>query len=63
MSTKLLKYWRWYHQFTWSSEPREGLAIVRQRRYLHFSFLIKSIGPVPGIELATSRSAVECSID
>ena len=46
MSTKLLKYWRWDHQFTWSSEPREGLAIVRQRRYLHFSFLTKSIGSV-----------------
>ena len=46
MSMKLLKYWRWDHQFTWSSEQHEGLAIVRQRRYLHFSFLTKSIGPV-----------------
>ena len=44
---KLLKYWRWYHPFRWLSEPREGLAIVRQRRYLRFSFLTKSIGPVP----------------
>ena len=47
MSIKLLKYWRWYHQFRWLSEPREGLAIVRHRRYLHFSFLTKSIGSVP----------------
>ena len=47
MSTKLLKYWGWDHQFTWSSEPHEGLAIVRHRRYLHFSFLTKSIGSVP----------------
>ena len=47
MSTKLLKYWGWDHQFTWSSKPREGLAIVRHRRYLHFSFLTKSIGSVP----------------
>ena len=61
MSTKLLKYWRWYHQFTWSSEPREGLAIVRQRRYLHFSFLTKSIGSVPVGPRNRTRDLPLCS--
>ena len=36
-----------------------------QRKYLHFSVIFKtlSIGPAPGIEPATSRSAVKCSTD
>ena len=61
MSTKLLKYWGWDHQFTWSSKPREGLAIVRQRRYLHFSFLTKSIGPVPTGPRNRTRDLPLCS--
>ena len=61
MSTKLLKYWRWDHQFRWSSEPRECLAIVRQRRYLHFSFLTKSIGPVPVGPRNRTRDLALCS--
>ena len=61
MSTKLLKYWGWDHQFTWSSEPREGLAIVRQRRYLRFSFLTKSIGLVPVGPRNRTRDLKLCS--
>ena len=61
MSTKLLKFWRWDHQFTWSSEQREGLAIVRQRRYLHFSFLTKSIGSVPVGPRNRTRDLPLCS--
>ena len=61
VSTKLLKYWGWDHQFTWSSEPREGLAIVRQRRYLHFSFLTKSIGSVPVGPRNRTRDLPLCS--
>ena len=53
--------------FAWSSKPLEGLAICtakavpsfRFRRY--FSTL--SIGPAPGIELATSCSADKRSTD
>ena len=47
--------------FTWSSEPREGsLAACRARGVLLFLSYFKTlnIGPVPGIEPATSRSAV-----
>ena len=61
MSTKLPKYWGWDHQFTWSSEPREGLAIVRQRRYLRFSFLTKSIGSVPVGPRNRTRDLPLCS--
>ena len=51
--------------FTWSSEPREGLAAYRLKEYLHISVIFKtlSIGPPPGIEPATSRSAVKRSTD
>ena len=61
VSTKLLKYWGWDHQFTWSSEPREGLAIVRQRRYLRFSFLTKSMGLVPVGPRNRTRDLKLCS--
>ena len=49
----------------WSSEPREGLAICRAKGVPSFlsHFKILSVGPVPGIELATSRSAVKHSTD
>ena len=38
---------------------------ARQRQYLHFSVVLEilSIGPVPGIEPATFRSAVKRSTD
>ena len=49
----------------WSSEPREGLAICRAKGVSSFlsHFKILSVGPVPGIELATSCSAVKRSTD
>ena len=39
--------------------------LAGQRKYLHFSVIFKtlSIGPAPGIEPATSRSAVKRSTD
>ena len=62
MSTKLLNYWRQDHQFTWSSEPRKGLAIVRQRRYLDpFLILTKSIGSVPVGPSNRTRDLPLCS--
>ena len=50
---------------TWSSEPREGLAICRAKAVLSFFSHFKTlrVGPVPGIEPATSRSAVKRSTD
>ena len=44
-----VSYWRRDRHFTWSSEPRESLAACSKTL---------SIGPAPGIERATSRSAV-----
>ena len=51
--------------FTWSSEPREGLAVWRTKEVPSFLSYLKtlSIGPAPGIEPATSRSAVKRSTD
>ena len=51
--------------FTWSSEPREGLAVWRTKEVPSFLSYFKtlSIGPAPGIEPATSRSAVKRSTD
>ena len=58
-------YWRRDRQFTWSSEPREGLAICRAKAVTSFlsHFNTMSIGPVPEIEATTSRSAVKRSTD
>ena len=52
--------WRRDRHFTWSSEPREGLACCSAKGVPSFLGYFKtlSIGPAPGIELATSRSAV-----
>ena len=49
----------------WSSESREGLAICRARAVPSFLCYFKtlSIGPIPGIEPATPRSAVKRSTD
>ena len=49
--------------FPWSSEPREGLATWSAKGIPSFLSYFKtlSIGPVPGIKPATSRSAVKRS--
>ena len=50
--------------FTWSSEPREGLAVSRAKAILSLSdFKTLSIGPAYRIDLAASRSAVKCSTE
>ena len=51
--------------FTWSSEPREGPAACKAKGVPSFLSYFKtlSIGPVPEIEPATSRSAVKRSTD
>ena len=53
--------WRRDRHFTWSSEPREGLACCSAKGVPSFLGYFKtlSIGPAPGIEPATSRSAVK----
>ena len=58
---EITKVLGWDHQFTWSSESHEGLAIVRHRRYLHFSFLTKSIGSVPVGPRNRTRDLPLCS--
>ena len=52
--------WRRDRHFTWSSEPHEGLACRSAKGVPSFLGYFKtlSIGPAPGIEPATSRSAV-----
>ena len=52
--------WRRDRHFTWSSEPREGLACCSAKGVPSFLSYFKtlSIGPAPGIKPATSRSAV-----
>ena len=57
--------WRRDRHFTWSSEPREGPAACRAKAVPSFLSYFKtlSIGPAPGIEPATSRSAVKHSTD
>ena len=60
-------YWRLDHHFTWSSEPREGPAICREKPVPSFlsHFKTLSIDPALGIEptTSTSHSAVKRSID
>ena len=53
--------WRRDRHFTWSSEPREGLACCSAKGVPSFLGYFKtlSIGPAPGIGPATSRSAVD----
>ena len=52
--------WTRDRHFTWSSEPREGLACCSAKGVPSFLGYFKtlSIGPAPGIEPATFRSAV-----
>ena len=49
----------------WPSEPREGPAACRAKEVPSFLSYFKtlSIGPPPGIEAMTSRSAVKRSND
>ena len=51
--------------FTWSSEPREGLAACSAKEVPSFLSHFKTLSncPAPGIEPATSRSAVKRSTD
>ena len=51
--------------FTWSSEPREGLAACSAKEVSSFLSHFKTLsnGPASGIEPATSRSAVKRSTD
>ena len=60
-----VSYWRRDRYFTWSSEPREGLAIGRAKGVPSFLCHLKtlSVGLVPGIKPATYRSAVKRSIN
>ena len=56
-----VSYWRQDHYFfTWSSKPRKGLAICREKVVPSFLSYLKtlpvSISPTPGIKLTTSRS-------
>ena len=67
-NTKVLidfSYWRRDRHFTWSSEPREGLAACSAKGVPSFLSYFKtlSIGPAPEIELATSRSVIKRSAD
>ena len=57
--------WRRDRHFTWSSEPREGLAACSAKKVPSFLSHFKTLsnGPAPGIEPATSRSAVKRSTD
>ena len=52
--------WRQDRHFTWSSEPREGLAACTAEAVPSFLSYFKtlSIGAAPRIKPATSRSAV-----
>ena len=60
-----VSYWRRDRHFTWSSEPWEGPAACRAKAVPSFLSYFKtvSIVPAPGIEPATSRSAVKHSTD
>ena len=57
--------WRRDRHFTWSSEPREGLPACSAKEVPSFLSYFKtlSIGPAPGIDLATSRSTTKCYSD
>ena len=60
-----VSYWRRDRHFTWSSEPRESSAACSAKRLPSFLSYFKTLsnGPAPGIEPATSRSAVMRSTD
>ena len=60
-----VSYWRRDRHFTWSSEPREGLAICRAKAVPSFlsHFKTLSVGTVAEIEPANSHSPVKRSTD
>ena len=60
-----ISWWRRDRHFTWSSEPREGLTACSAKEVPSFLSHFKTLsnGPAPGIEPATSRSAVKRSTD
>ena len=60
-----VSYWSRDRHLTWSPEPCEGLAARSAKGVPSFLSYFKtlSIGPAPGIEPATSRSAVKRSTD
>ena len=62
-----VSYWRWGRHFAWSSEPRKGTSSRLQCKGSTFIFLsyfkTLSVGPLPGIEPGSSRSAVKRSTD
>ena len=62
-----VSYWGRDRHFSWSSEPRDALAIcwakVVPPFLSNFKWKTLSVGPVPGIEPTTSRSAVKRSAD
>ena len=49
--------WKRDRRFTWSSEPREGLAACTAKEVPSFLSYFRT--PAPEIEPATSRSAVK----
>ena len=58
-----VSYWRWDHQFMWSSEPHKGLAGCRAKAvpsFLSFSKTL-TVGLAPWIVPMTSYSAVKPS--
>ena len=61
-----VSFWRRDRHFTWSSEPREGVAACCAKEvpssFLSY-FKTLSNGPAPGIELATYRSALMRTTD
>ena len=66
MGTLFLRFpWRRDRHFTWSSEPREGLTACSAKEVPSFLSHFKTLsnGPAPGIEPATSRSAIKRSTD
>ena len=60
-----VSYWRRDRHFTWSSEPREGLAACSAKGLPSFLsyFRALSINTAQGIEPATFRSAAKRSAD
>ena len=60
-----VSYWRRDRYVTWSSGPREGSAAWSAKRLPSFFSYYKTLsnGPGPGIDPATSRSAVMRSTD
>ena len=65
LAMHFFSYWRRDRHFTWSSKSRERQAACSAKGIPSFLSYFKtlSIGPAPGIEPATSLSAVKRSTD